>query len=128
MADDDKLGQLQRSLEEVAAERDRLAEENRRLLAELAKLGRPSTTGLGAPKAASSPSPESAALQAAKTPVGQEPCLADKISLFRSLFAGRQDVFARLWESRRTGQVGYSPVCTHEWDPAFCNKPRTRCS
>jgi len=29
-----------------------------------------------------------------------------KVRLFRSLFRGREDAFARRWESRRTGKVG----------------------
>ena len=35
----------------------------------------------------------------------------DKIALFRSLFRGREDVYPRRFESRRTGKTGYSPVC-----------------
>ena len=30
-----------------------------------------------------------------------------KLALFRSLFRGRQDVYARRFESRRTGKCGY---------------------
>ncbi len=59
--------------------------------------------------------------------VNQELPPAEKVCLFRSLFRGRQDVFARLWQNRRTGRAGYSPVCNHEWDPALCSKPRIRC-
>jgi hypothetical protein len=33
-----------------------------------------------------------------------------KISLFRRLFRGRDDVFALLWVSTKTGRKGYSPV------------------
>ena len=36
---------------------------------------------------------------------------ADKIALFRSLFAGRDDVFARRWYGKTTGKSGYQPVC-----------------
>jgi hypothetical protein len=39
----------------------------------------------------------------------------DKIALFRSLFRGREDVYPRRFESRRTGKTGYSPVCANEW-------------
>ena len=34
---------------------------------------------------------------------------ADKIALFRSLFAGRADVFPRRWENARSGKSGYAP-------------------
>ena len=47
-----------------------------------------------------------------------------KCGLFRSLFRGREDVFARRWESRRTGKAGYSPACANEWDPVLCGKAR----
>jgi len=47
-----------------------------------------------------------------------------KVQLFRSLFRGREDVFARRWESNRTGKAGYSPACANEWDPVLCGKGR----
>jgi len=37
-----------------------------------------------------------------------------KIRLFRSLFRGREDVYPRRFESRKTGQAGYSPACGNE--------------
>ena len=48
----------------------------------------------------------------------------EKVRMFRSLFRGREDVFARRWESRRTGKAGYSPACANEWDPVLCGKAR----
>ncbi len=50
-----------------------------------------------------------------------------KIALFRSLFAGREDVFPRRWENARTGKAGYAPACANEWKPGLCGKPRVRC-
>ena len=50
-----------------------------------------------------------------------------KIELFRSLFRGRDDVFAVRWESRK-GRAGYSPKCANEWRPGVCEKPRVRCA
>jgi superfamily II DNA or RNA helicase len=50
-----------------------------------------------------------------------------KIELFRSLFRGRDDVFAVRWESRQ-GRAGYSPQCANEWKPGACEKPRVRCA
>lgn len=50
-----------------------------------------------------------------------------KIALFRSLFRGREDVYARRFESRKTGRAGYSPACAHEWAQGICNKPRIKC-
>ncbi len=51
-----------------------------------------------------------------------------KIALFRSLFRGREDVFARRFESRRTGNSGYQPACANEWIVGICEKPRIKCS
>ena len=36
---------------------------------------------------------------------------AEKIQLFRSLFVGRDDVFARRFENVKKGTSGYSPCC-----------------
>jgi len=52
---------------------------------------------------------------------------ADKIGLFMSLFRGREDVYAKKWESK-AGKRGYSPVCLNEWKPGVCEKPRKKCS
>ena len=35
---------------------------------------------------------------------------AEKISLFRSLFVGRADVYATRWTSKKTGKSGWSPA------------------
>src|SRR5437660_12912033 len=51
-----------------------------------------------------------------------------KIALFRSLFRGRDDVYPRRFESRRTGKAGYSPVCANEWIRGICEKPRIKCA
>lgn len=51
-----------------------------------------------------------------------------KIALFRALFRGRDDVYARRYESRRSGKSGYSPACGNEWVPGICEKPRIKCA
>jgi superfamily II DNA or RNA helicase/very-short-patch-repair endonuclease len=51
----------------------------------------------------------------------------EKIALFRELFQGRQDVYARRFESRKSGKSGYSPVCGNEWVRGICEKPRIKC-
>ena len=51
-----------------------------------------------------------------------------KIALFRSFFRGRDDVYARRFESRQTGRSGYQPACAHEWLAGICEKPRIKCS
>lgn len=50
-----------------------------------------------------------------------------KISLFRSLFRGRDDVYARRFTSRKTGKSGYQPACANEWVRGLCEKPKVKC-
>ena len=52
---------------------------------------------------------------------------AEKISLFRSLFRGREGVYPRRFESRRTGKAGYQPACGNEWMKGICEKPKIKC-
>jgi len=52
----------------------------------------------------------------------------DKISLFRSLFRGRQDVFPKRFESLKSGKSGYQPACRNEWIRGICKKPQVKCS
>ncbi len=53
---------------------------------------------------------------------------AEKVTLFRSLFRGRDDVFPRRWENSKSGKTGYAPVCRNEWVRGICEKPRIKCS
>lgn len=54
--------------------------------------------------------------------------VAAKIALFRSLFRGREDVYPRRFESRKTGRSGYAPACANEWVQGICEKPRIKCA
>ncbi|NLF06660.1 MAG: DEAD/DEAH box helicase family protein [Pirellulaceae bacterium] len=54
--------------------------------------------------------------------------VAAKIALFRSLFRGREDVYPRRFESRKTGRSGYQPACANEWMRGVCEKPKIKCS
>ena len=66
-------------------------------------------------------------------PIKQEPAamqtlsLQEKVGLFRSLFRGREDVFARRWFSKATGKAGYQPVCQNEWGQ-LCDKRKFKCA
>ena len=66
-------------------------------------------------------------------PIKQEPAamqtlsLQEKVGLFRSLFRGREDVFARRWFSKATGKAGYQPVCLNEWGQ-LCDKRKFKCA
>ena len=50
------------------------------------------------------------------------------ITLFRSLFRGREDVYPHRFESRKTGKAGYAPACANEWVHGICEKPRIKCA
>lgn len=54
--------------------------------------------------------------------------LAERVNLFRSLFRGREDVFARRWESKSSGKSGYQPVCRREWQSQYCDKKKYKCA
>lgn len=51
-----------------------------------------------------------------------------KVRIFRSLFRGREDVYPRRFESRKTGRAGYAPACANEWVRGVCEKPRVKCA
>ncbi len=59
--------------------------------------------------------------------VTQESPPASKVALFRSLFKGREDLFARRFESKRSGKSGYQPACLNEWRRGLCDKPKISC-
>lgn len=61
------------------------------------------------------------------TKINASSSLNEKITLFRSLFRGREDVYPKLWTSKKTGNKGYSPVCENEWINGVCGKPSIKC-
>ena len=50
----------------------------------------------------------------------------EKVALFRSLFMGRDDVFAIRWENG--DKSGYAPACHSDRVPGVCGKPQVKCS
>ncbi|MDR2650105.1 MAG: DUF1653 domain-containing protein [Clostridiales bacterium] len=44
---------------------------------------------------------------------------AEKVKLFLSLFTGREDVFAKRYDSAKSGKSGYVPACYIEWSPQY---------
>ena len=75
----------------------------------------------------SSFSPESLDLDE-NAPVTKQSPESEKIALFRMLFKGREDVYPRRFESRRTGKAGYQPACGNEWLKGICKKPKVKCN
>lgn len=52
----------------------------------------------------------------------------EKIALFRSLFRGRDDVYAKRWQNLKTNKSGYAPACKNEWEPGLCDKRNASCA
>lgn len=66
----------------------------------------------------------------AKTPPAQvtnQSSSEHKVALFMSLFKGREDVYPRRFESKRSGKSGYQPACKNEWIRGLCGKPKIKC-
>ncbi len=96
---------LRRELEQARREAARLRADNERLRG---LLGSPHS---GAPilAAAEPTQPEALPPLDARSPA------REKVALVRSLFRGREDVYALRWESARTGRAGYSPAVAGGW-------------
>lgn len=52
----------------------------------------------------------------------------EKVKIFRDIFKGRTDLYAKRWTSNKTGKSGYSPVCKNEFSTYKCDKPRIKCN
>lgn len=62
-----------------------------------------------------------------ENPVSRTSSPQEKINLFKSLFVGRQDVFALRWQNFKSGKSGYSPVCENKWVNGKCNMKKYSC-
>ena len=113
------LSELNRLLVEAEGELQRLDARRAELLAQVTGLKQERATALGAQ--------EPAEQQPLPTPVSNHSAQAAKVALFRSLFRGREEVYARRFESLKTGKTGYQPVCRNEWVTGICEKPKSRC-
>ena len=63
-----------------------------------------------------------------QNPVTRASSPQEKINLFKSLFIGRQDVFALRWQNSKNGKSGYSPVCANKWLSGKCDMKKYSCS
>ena len=59
------------------------------------------------------------------SPVDKEERARKRIALFRSLFRGREDVYARRWEND-DGRHGYMPVVVKDWKAINKSRPEER--
>src|SRR6516225_1927596 len=58
-------------------------------------------------------------------PVNKEERARKRIALFRGLFRGREDVYARRWENA-DGRHGYSPAAVKDWKAIRESRPEER--
>jgi superfamily II DNA or RNA helicase len=124
----EELERLRRELQKVSAERDRLLAENRRLRRDhLLNSQTPERASLSISAMEPGSSIVTGKPATGTAAINNESPLPQKVKLFRSLFRGREDVFARQFWSRKNQRVGYSPACRHEWNPAYCGKPTAKC-
>ncbi|MDP2969437.1 MAG: restriction endonuclease subunit R, partial [Deltaproteobacteria bacterium] len=114
---EDLQTQLQKALAECAS----LREENKQLKK---LLGLPSKEIVPPHKLIISEPPS---LYTATSPtVTNNSSIEEQVTLFRSLFRGREDVYPVRWEGKY-GNSGYSPACANEWKRPLCSKPKTKC-
>ena len=99
---------LSEKLAKVTLECERLRAENERLRRILAG----HALQLEEPRA---PMPADEVPLPTAYPARAELSVPEKIALFRSLFRGREDVYAIQW-ARPDGNVGYSPACLRDWN------------
>lgn len=59
------------------------------------------------------------------TPIDRDERARQRIALFRSLFRGREDVYARRWENA-DGRMGYMPAAVKDWNAINRSRPQDR--
>jgi len=102
------ISSIKTRLKELDAEREQLVQELNALQLSLADI-------------------ESSSFSSPAASVTAQSSTVKKVELFRGLFRGREDIYPKLWVSKKTGSVGYSPVCKNEWLRGICQKPSVKC-
>lgn len=101
---------------------DELLEENKKLKSEIRKLKKEMD------QLKSYNSTDDNKKQINKHSININSTLDEKIKLYRSLFYGRNDVFALRWDNESKNTHGYKPYCINEWKHGICNKSEIKCS
>ena len=112
------LRDLRARLESALAEGQRLREEARQLKALLAQHSIP----LPEVEALQSPSERYLPAPADISQVGTLSDNAAKVALFRSLFRGREDVYAERWRMK-DGTWAYRPAGKKDWQAVLASRP-----
>lgn len=123
-----KYEELLAEYEALILENALLKEENKRLKAQLGigEANYPETSGIKKPLKIKESNKGYASTEKNISVNPLSP--AEKISLFMSLFKGREDVYAKRWENTKKGTSGYVPVCLNEWQSGICGKPKGKCA
>ncbi len=93
-------------------------------LAKASSAGSSGTTS-AASSAPSTPSASSAS--SAPTSLTARSPVAEKIALFRELFAGCGQYYATSYIDKKTGKIAYSPACANKWVKPLCKYPCSTC-
>jgi superfamily II DNA or RNA helicase len=113
----------------LLGELDRLKEENRQLKAQLRRLDTKDSHHFSPKSNTEKSSFEAEATECfSSSVICNTSDSTDKIRLFKALFMGREDVYAKRWENKKKNISGYSPVCLNEWSVGICTKPKIACS
>lgn len=110
---------MEQAYKELLQKYNNLLEENKRLKIELALFK--GEDGLSMPESET-------ATELSASNINKYSSSKEKINLFRLLFKGREDVFARRWYSKTLDKSGYQPVCENEWNEELCDKKKHKCS
>ncbi|MDR0928269.1 MAG: DEAD/DEAH box helicase family protein [Oscillospiraceae bacterium] len=120
-----KTDSLHDNLANLRQENDRLIHENQQLRALLHQHGIQDPFFQEPTRPVISPNTLPPASE--KPPITKRSPSEEKIALFLSFFCGREDVYAKQWQSK-DGRIGYSPACKNEWQHGLCGKPKQKCS
>jgi len=113
----------------LLSENSRLTEENNRLKAQLGMTkSKPSKNSIIKIIAEKTKQDDESTDGASFLNVNNTSDSISKIKLFMSLFKGRDDVYAKRWESKKKATSGYSPVCLNQWQDGLCGKPKISCT
>jgi superfamily II DNA or RNA helicase len=117
----------EKSYKDLKQENDQLREQIKYLEARLARYERPNRQELWVTPQNETREVTFDVRSKRKSRVDRNSSREEKLSLFRSLFQGRTDVYAKRWEGRN-GKSGYSFACANDRVPHICHKPAVKCS
>jgi superfamily II DNA or RNA helicase len=104
---------IEQRLADALAECERLRADNQQLRGRL---------GLPQAEAAAQTTGNTVEFNSTVATVTSKSSADEKVKLFRSLFRGREDVYAARWEGRN-GKTGYSPAYQKTWSNSFQKRP-----